>query len=71
MKLRNLGPTLGFCCVCTWQLAAAAPAVAQAVAGVTEKEIAIGSCSALEGPSQRPGQTNSGRRQGLLLPNKR
>jgi branched-chain amino acid transport system substrate-binding protein len=70
MKFRNLGPTLGFCCVCTWQLAAAAPAVAQAVAGVTEKEIAIGSCSALEGPSSALGkQTVAGAKAYFSLAN--
>jgi ABC-type branched-subunit amino acid transport system substrate-binding protein len=70
MKFRNLGPTLGFCCVCTWQLAAAAPAVAQAVAGVTEKEIAIGSCSALEGPSSALGrQTVAGAKAYFSLTN--
>lgn len=61
MKFRNLGPALGFCCVCAWQLAGVTPADAQTTPGVTEKEVVIGSCSALEGPSSALGrQTVSG-----------
>jgi branched-chain amino acid transport system substrate-binding protein len=56
MKFRNLGPTLGFCGVCAWQLAGAAPTAAQTTPGVTEKEVVIGSCSALEGPSSALGR---------------
>ena len=61
MKLRDIGLTLR-CTglfVCALGLAAAAPA--QNVPGVTEKEIVIGSCSALEGPSMSLGtQTVTG-----------
>jgi len=56
MKFRNLGPALGFCGVCAWQLAGAAAAAAQTTPGVTEKEVIIGSCSALEGPSSALGR---------------
>jgi branched-chain amino acid transport system substrate-binding protein len=56
MKFRNLGPALGFCGVCAWQLACAATAAAQTAPGVTEKEVVIGSCSALEGPSSALGR---------------
>src|ERR1700747_579389 len=55
MKFRNLGPALGFCGVCAWQLAGAATTAAQTTPGVTEKEVIIGSCSALEGPSSERG----------------
>jgi branched-chain amino acid transport system substrate-binding protein len=61
MKLRDIGLTLR-CTglfVCALGLAAAAPA--QNVPGVAEKEIVIGSCSALEGPSMSLGtQTVTG-----------
>ena len=56
MKFRNLGPALGFCGVCAWQLAGAATTAAQTTPGVTEKEVIIGSCSALEGPSSALGR---------------
>jgi ABC-type branched-subunit amino acid transport system substrate-binding protein len=56
MKFRNLGPALGFCGVCAWQLIGAATAAAQTTPGVTEKEVIIGSCSALEGPSSALGR---------------
>ncbi len=56
MKFRNLGPALGLCGVCAWQLAGAATTAAQATPGVTEKEVIIGSCSALEGPSSALGR---------------
>jgi branched-chain amino acid transport system substrate-binding protein len=60
MKFRNLGPALGFCAVC--MLAGSAISSAQtSVPGVTDKEIVIGSCSALEGPSSSLGtQTVAG-----------
>ena len=56
MKFRNLGPALGFCGVCAWLLASAATTAAQTTPGVTEKEVIIGSCSALEGPSSALGR---------------
>src|SRR3984957_1420526 len=56
MKFRNLGPALGFCGVCAWQLVGAASTAAQTTPGVTEKEVIIGSCSALEGPSSALGR---------------
>jgi branched-chain amino acid transport system substrate-binding protein len=40
-----------FCVICSCLLAASAPLQAQGVVGVTDNEILIGSCSALEGPS--------------------
>jgi ABC-type branched-subunit amino acid transport system substrate-binding protein len=51
MKLRKPNGPLGSGCLCALLMAVAVPAGAQTVPGVTEKEIAIGSCSALEGPS--------------------
>jgi branched-chain amino acid transport system substrate-binding protein len=56
MKFGNLGPTLGFCGVCAWQLTGFTPTAAQTTPGVTEKEVVIGSCSALEGPSSALGR---------------
>jgi branched-chain amino acid transport system substrate-binding protein len=56
MKFRSLGPALGFCGVCAWQLAGVTPTAAQTTPGVTEKEVVIGSCSALEGPSSALGR---------------
>jgi ABC-type branched-subunit amino acid transport system substrate-binding protein len=55
MKFGNLGPILGFCAVCAYFIAGPACAAAQNVPGVTENEILIGSCSALEGPSKSLG----------------
>ncbi len=55
MKIGNLGPVLGFCAVCAWLVAGAMPVAGQAVPGVTENEILIGSCSALEGLSKSLG----------------
>jgi branched-chain amino acid transport system substrate-binding protein len=70
MKFRNLGPALGFCGVCAWQLAGFAPAAAQTPPGVTEKEVVIGSCSALEGPSSALGrQTVAGAKAYFSLVN--
>jgi branched-chain amino acid transport system substrate-binding protein len=51
MKSTNLGRALGFCGVCALLVGAATPGDAQSTPGVSEKEILIGSCSALEGPS--------------------
>jgi branched-chain amino acid transport system substrate-binding protein len=42
---------LGLCVLCGWLVAACSTTHAQGTPGVTEKEILIGSCSALEGPS--------------------
>jgi branched-chain amino acid transport system substrate-binding protein len=70
MKFRNLGPALGFCGVCAWQLAGFAPAAAQTPPGVTEKEVVIGSCAALEGPSSALGrQTVAGAKAYFSLVN--
>lgn len=43
--------TLGLSVICTCLLTPSSPLQAQGVPGVTDKEIVIGSCSALEGPS--------------------
>jgi ABC-type branched-subunit amino acid transport system substrate-binding protein len=51
MKTTYLKYRLGLCVVLVCLLAAAFPARAQTVPGVTDREILIGSCSALEGPS--------------------
>jgi branched-chain amino acid transport system substrate-binding protein len=55
MKFRSHGPALGFCCVCMSMIVSALPVGAQTAPGVTDKEILIGSCSALEGPSRSLG----------------
>ncbi len=54
MKAMNLRSALGLGIVCVG-LAGAAPGRGQAITGITEKEILIGSCSALEGPSRALG----------------
>jgi branched-chain amino acid transport system substrate-binding protein len=54
MKAMNLRSALGLCVACVG-LAAVAPGQGQDITGVTEKEILIGSCSALEGPSRALG----------------
>ena len=51
MKIANLKSALGFCLVYILIVGAASPAHGQSAPGVSESEIAIGSCSALEGPS--------------------
>jgi branched-chain amino acid transport system substrate-binding protein len=51
MKRAVLHYSLVFCVICTCLLATSVTARAQGVPGVTDKEILIGSCSALEGPS--------------------
>ena len=59
MKTRSL--TLGFALAGVFVLAAASIAAAQTTPGVSDKEIVIGSCSALEGPSHTLGvQTVTG-----------
>ena len=51
MKKTHLKYSLGLCVVLVCLLAAGFPAQGQTAPGVTDKEILIGSCSALEGPS--------------------
>ncbi len=51
MKKIILNYTLGFGMICGCLLASSFLVQAQSVPGITEKEILIGSCSALEGPS--------------------
>lgn len=51
MKMTYLRYGLGLCVVLVCLLAASFPALGQTVPGVTDREILIGSCSALEGPS--------------------
>jgi ABC-type branched-subunit amino acid transport system substrate-binding protein len=51
MKIATLKSVLGLCLVCILIAGAASPAHGQSVPGVSESEILIGSCSALEGPS--------------------
>jgi branched-chain amino acid transport system substrate-binding protein len=51
MKIANLKSGLGLCLVPMLLAGTASPAQGQSVPGVSESEIAIGSCSALEGPS--------------------
>jgi branched-chain amino acid transport system substrate-binding protein len=51
MKLVKIKASLGLGCLFAFFLATVPHAAAQAVPGVTDKEILIGSCSALEGPS--------------------
>ena len=59
MKTRSL--TLGFALAGVFVLAASSIAAAQTTPGVSDKEIVIGSCSALEGPSHTLGvQTVTG-----------
>src|SRR5580693_4004037 len=51
MKVLSLQSILGFCLVAGLLFAASSPAYGQSTPGVSENEILIGSCSALEGPS--------------------
>jgi ABC-type branched-subunit amino acid transport system substrate-binding protein len=51
MKITHLKYSLGLCVILVCLLTAAFPAQAQTAPGVTDREILIGSCSALEGPS--------------------
>ena len=55
MKLRALGPSLGFFCAFAFTLVCSQNLRAQSVPGVSDKEILIGSCAALEGPSSALG----------------
>jgi branched-chain amino acid transport system substrate-binding protein len=56
MKLPELNALLGLRCLFALALISAPHAAAQTTPGVTEKEIAIGSCAALEGPSAALGR---------------
>ena len=56
MKFRKVNRPLGVGCLCALVLAFGPSAKAQTAPGVTEKEIAIGSCAALEGPSSGLGR---------------
>jgi branched-chain amino acid transport system substrate-binding protein len=70
MKFSKLGRVLGWCGLCSGLLASALPVAAQGTPGVTEKEIVVGSCSALEGPSSALGrQTVAGAKAYLALIN--
>jgi len=61
MKLRALGPSLGILCASVFVLLCSPNLRAQAVPGVNDNEILIGSCAALEGPSSALGmQTVAG-----------
>jgi branched-chain amino acid transport system substrate-binding protein len=51
MKMTFLNYRLGLCVILVCLLTASLPIRGQAVPGVSEREILIGSCSALEGPS--------------------
>ena len=51
MKIATLKSVLGLCLVCILIAGAALPGHGQGAPGVSESEILIGSCSALEGPS--------------------
>ena len=70
MKLRDFGPSLGFFCAFAFTLACSQSLRAQAVPGVSDKEILIGSCAALEGPSSALGtQTVAGAKAYFSLAN--
>ncbi len=51
MKIVNLKWALGLFLLFTWNIASLSPASAQTTPGVSDSEVLIGSCSALEGPS--------------------
>jgi branched-chain amino acid transport system substrate-binding protein len=51
MKIRTLKLVLGFCLVLAFLIGIASQAFGQSAPGVSENEVLIGSCSALEGPS--------------------
>jgi branched-chain amino acid transport system substrate-binding protein len=68
MKFRNLGRALGFCCASACLVASLV--AAQSISGLTEKEVIVGSCSALEGPSSALGrQTVAGAKAYFALMN--
>ena len=69
MKCRNLGRALGFCCALAC-LVGTTPMAAQSIPGLMEKEVIVGSCSALEGPSSALGrQTVAGAKAYFALMN--
>lgn len=51
MRIATLKSVLGFCLFSIFLAGTALPAHGQSTPGVSESEILIGSCSALEGPS--------------------
>src|SRR5271170_511078 len=51
MRSATFNSVLGLCLISILTAGAAAPVYGQSTPGVSESEIAIGSCSALEGPS--------------------
>jgi branched-chain amino acid transport system substrate-binding protein len=70
MKTRSLRLTLGFAITSLFVLGAASVAAGQTTPGVTDKEVVIGSCSALEGPSHTLGvQTVTGAKTYFSLVN--
>src|SRR5579871_458508 len=70
MKLRDLGSSLGLFCSLALILLCPENLRAQAVPGVTDKEVLIGSCAALEGPSSALGaQTVAGAKAYFSLVN--
>src|SRR5216683_3046586 len=52
MRAHDLKFVVGYCLVCGFLFSAAVPTRGQSAPGVTDKEVLIGSCSALEGPSR-------------------
>src|SRR5713226_1115405 len=52
MRPYDLKFVVGYCVVCGFLFSAAVPTRGQSAPGVTDKEVLIGSCSALEGPSR-------------------
>jgi branched-chain amino acid transport system substrate-binding protein len=67
MKFRKLGLVLGFGCA---SALVASPATPQSISGLTEKEVVVGSCSALQGPSSALGkQTVAGAKAYFALIN--
>ncbi len=52
MRAYDLKFVVGYCVVCGFLFSAAVPTRGQSAPGVTDKEVLIGSCSALEGPSR-------------------
>jgi len=67
MKFRKLGPVLRFCCA---SALVASPVAPQSISGLSEKEVVVGSCSALQGPSSALGkQTVAGAKAYFALIN--
>src|SRR6202795_3391483 len=70
MKTRSLSRTLRFALVGVFVLGGASIAAGQTTAGISDKEIVIGSCSALEGPSHTLGvQTVAGAKASFSMVN--